>query len=75
LEASVDSDDLRHAESHRTIAKWLKTFITQGAEDLKMMEKVQRTPPAAEDPGYMAHDSTYQAETPEIPDTVPTGIE
>jgi hypothetical protein len=33
----VDSDEPVVQESHRTIAKWLKTFIGQGTEDLRAM--------------------------------------
>jgi hypothetical protein len=56
LERSVDSDDPITQESHRTIAKWLKTFITQGAEDLRAM--VETDLPANEgDEQYMEFDS------------------
>jgi hypothetical protein len=56
LEASVDSDDPVHQESHRTIAKWLKSFITQGTEDLRAM--VETEPDASEEDQYMEFDST-----------------
>jgi len=64
----VDSDDPETRESHRTIAKWLKSFISQGVEDLRAMVETPLDPADKGEEQYMEFDSTGGQETgPEGP--------
>lgn len=47
LEASVDSDDPAQREFHRTIAKWLKNFLTIAKDEVIERDRANREP---EDP-------------------------
>ena len=57
LERSVDSASAEDREGHRVIARWMKTFITQGTEDLRAMVETELADTAG-DEQYMEFDST-----------------
>ena len=59
LERSVDSDDPEARESHRTVAKWLKHFISIVKDELLATEEAHRHPEPEPVTDYMAHDSEF----------------
>ncbi len=64
LEDSYDPDEQRAC---RSIAKWIKHFLTTAREDILASDNAERHPEPSGDPNYMAFDSETEV--------VPEGIE
>ena len=60
LERSVDSVDPAEREGHRTVARWLRHFLTVSKEYLMSSEAVGREVVPPGETEYMDHDSDFK---------------